>query len=911
MGIKIGIGSIKVSGSSGGVSSFLNTRTLSEAQTFYVPSDAVNGDVVGTIKAYPEFEEIGSAPNFSLKTNNDSIYAVNSGGVITIADNTSLAAGNDSIVVTVRKSGFVSTDVTITITCVATASCIYIDPDSATNGAGTRNDPKNAIPNLFADGQVYLFKRGTAINRTSSFTISYDNVIFTSYGVGAQAAITATGNDSFDLFSINTPTGLVFSELEICTASPVVDMSNWIDQLFYGNGGSGSYTVSHCYVHHANSGGFAPDGFNNMNYLFNRVEYMRYDGFYAQNNTGTCNIIGNHITKVAQYYFTSPDPDDSPGDGIQLSYVKGATISHNYIDRSDTGNKFCIISFAGDDDPQTITDNYLICPDRTGDSDGSTGIYIESSSGTVLRNYIEGGEQGISVASGNGDFIIAYNILKDHTIAGVYGTTSNIYNNLFIECALGIVQHTAGYALKNNIFMMDTDLVAYNSTGSEHYDYNLYSEEVTNMFGIGRSTVAGQTGEDNSIIGDPLFYNAANGDYRLTSESPAIGEGVLLLQLKDYYNKVVGYTPDIGVNQYETLGALAPYAYNLAITGDLLVGSTLTGSYSYFDANGNAEGTTTFRWLRADDTNGTNKAAIAGATSSTYELAAGDEDKYVIFEVTPKTAVTPTTGTAAEVYSSGAIEGGYEAGYQAILDEMTTEPSEAEAIAQNTLYKTLSDGGVLSDLDFFFLYYQIANAANEVGIDWKAPTGTKASYSATAPTWTTKKGFTGVPANDTYIETGYNPGDGGAHNYALNDCCLGAWVVENIPSGTTYLFGATNTNANGAYCTATKAYSRMNNGLDGSYLTMTDKDNYVLNIQRVSSSNIDAWQDKVDLGNIAVDSVGIPNRTVYGLAANTGSADYNTDATLGAQWGGKALTEAKIGILVDAIQAYKTAVDAI
>jgi len=160
-------------------------RPLSEAQTFYIPSDAVNNDVVGTVLAYPEFHNIGIAPMFTLRSNVDNIYAVSSTGVITVSNNTSLAAGNDVITVTISKSGYASYDINVTITCISVATnTLFIDPSSTTNGTGTRANPKNAIPDINANnGYKYWFKRGTTLTVTSSLgMVSQTNKYFCSYG---------------------------------------------------------------------------------------------------------------------------------------------------------------------------------------------------------------------------------------------------------------------------------------------------------------------------------------------------------------------------------------------------------------------------------------------------------------------------------------------------------------------------------------------------------------------------------------------------------------------------------------------------------------------------------------------------------------------------------------------------------
>ncbi|CAA0125297.1 Uncharacterised protein [BD1-7 clade bacterium] len=76
----------------------------------------------------------------------------------------------------------------------------------------------------------------------------------------------------------------------------------------------------------------------------------------------------------------------------------------------------------------------------------------------------------------------------------------------------------------------------------------------------------------------------------------------------------------------------APVASAVSITGDnggnTRKGTTLTGTYTYSDSESDAEGASTFRWLRGGE-------AIADATAVTYTITAEDEGKNIVFEVTP------------------------------------------------------------------------------------------------------------------------------------------------------------------------------------------------------------------------------------------------------------------------------------
>ena len=93
----------------------------------------------------------------------------------------------------------------------------------------------------------------------------------------------------------------------------------------------------------------------------------------------------------------------------------------------------------------------------------------------------------------------------------------------------------------------------------------------------------------------------------------------------------------------------APRALNVAFTGTLREGNVLTGAYTYYDANGDAEGATSFKWYRADNS-GEVGLAISGATSETYTSTASDVGKYISFEVTPR-ALTGTILVGTPTFS--------------------------------------------------------------------------------------------------------------------------------------------------------------------------------------------------------------------------------------------------------------------
>ena len=82
----------------------------------------------------------------------------------------------------------------------------------------------------------------------------------------------------------------------------------------------------------------------------------------------------------------------------------------------------------------------------------------------------------------------------------------------------------------------------------------------------------------------------------------------------------------------------APTASGVNITGTPVVGQTLTGAYTYSDTENDAEGTSTFRWVR--------DAVTTVGTNLTYAPVPADAGHSIAFEVTPVALHGASPGTA-------------------------------------------------------------------------------------------------------------------------------------------------------------------------------------------------------------------------------------------------------------------------
>lgn len=134
----------------------------------------------------------------------------------------------------------------------------------------------------------------------------------------------------------------------------------------------------------------------------------------------------------------------------------------------------------------------------------------------------------------------------------------------------------------------------------------------------------------------------------------------LPLALQEYFATLSGYDATgnkVLASNFTWIAAgsanAAPSASGVTVSGSTLVGQTLTGTYTYSDIESDAEGVTIKKWYRSDDSSGTNRAVISGATNSTYVLQPADGGKYIQFAVVPKALTGTTTGAeVASAYSS-------------------------------------------------------------------------------------------------------------------------------------------------------------------------------------------------------------------------------------------------------------------
>jgi len=125
-----------------------------------------------------------------------------------------------------------------------------------------------------------------------------------------------------------------------------------------------------------------------------------------------------------------------------------------------------------------------------------------------------------------------------------------------------------------------------------------------------------------------------------------------------------------------------PVASNVTISGTTQVGNVLSGSYSYSDADGDLEGTSTYRWLRG--------ATVVG-TGTSYTLAAADAGATIVFEVTPVALTGASPGLPVASSPVGPI-----AGAVTVLGVSPNPIAENETIAVTISGSGFASGATLS-----------------------------------------------------------------------------------------------------------------------------------------------------------------------------------------------------------------------
>lgn len=265
----------------------------------------------------------------------------------------------------------------------------------------------------------------------------------------------------------------------------------------------------------------------------------------------------------------------------------------------------------------------------------------------------------------NSDIVIRYNLLHDNrtTVRNSYSNIANgqnfVYQNVIKDCldgyGLQLAENTYRWVIANNTIHScptgislsndspKADLVFQNNLVSNAYegfnagdwtsplfplDYNGYhgvtqwSHDLV-AYGTFQSWQAASGQDAHSFFGDPMFVNAAAGDFHLSPGSPAEGTGVDLLDLDGD-----GQTNDpVNMGAYvtgnEIIGITDGSAGSGGSGGSGSGGTSSGGSSSGGSGNGSGSGGAGNGTSSGGSGNGSSSGGNAGANASPD---AGDDD---------------------------------------------------------------------------------------------------------------------------------------------------------------------------------------------------------------------------------------------------------------------------------------------
>jgi uncharacterized protein (TIGR02145 family) len=339
-------------------------------------------------------------------------------------------------------------------------------------------------------------------------------------------------------------------------------------------------------------------GATGSNYTLNNGDFGKYIGF-AVTPVAVKGVSPGIEVKAATFVGLVIDDAPVASNVAQSGTAKvGSTLTGNYT-YSDANN-----------DPQGTS---IFKWYRSASSNGSSATLIS-------------GATGSSYALSNGDFgkYVGFAVIP------VAITGTSLGSEVKVAAFTGPVTDEAPVA--SNVTQSGTAKVGNTLTGSYAYsdvDGNAEGVSVFKWYrsassnGSSATVISGATGRSYTLSKSDF------GQYIGFSVTPVASAGTLL----GSEVKVVTFSGPVTDD--------APLASNVTQSGGLSVGSVLTGSYSYTDANGDAQGTSTFRWYRATSAAGAGAVAISGATGRTYTLNDADVGKYIGFAVTP----VASTGT--------------------------------------------------------------------------------------------------------------------------------------------------------------------------------------------------------------------------------------------------------------------------
>lgn len=413
----------------------------------------------------------------------------------------------------------------------------------------------------FSPGDSVLFKKGSTWREYISFAppagTAAGRITYSSYGTGNKPLFLGSREESADsdwvdqgsniwknvddYFSYGDGVGnLIFNDEESCgkkelTFGAVDTQGDWFWNdaegavYLYSVGNPGTYyskiecALDRTVINLGSRDYITLDGLD--------IRYGGYHGIEGASGCDNITIRNCHISYIGGCEF--PDVNARVGNGIQFwQAATNILIECNYVEE--------IYDDAITPQTSTSTDTYTVQIDIINNviKNCRLGLHTfeRSVNSTIEMNWYNNTIIGMGREWGANQRPDSTFPARSIRIAGVTGTINyfNIKNNIFYEA-----DHYLFYS--------------YDPLPAITFDYNLYYNTIgdiaaidTTVYSTLSSWQAATSQEAHAVGADPLFFNEAGSDYRLSSNSPGVNAGVNVGLTTDYAGRPVSDPPYIG-----------------------------------------------------------------------------------------------------------------------------------------------------------------------------------------------------------------------------------------------------------------------------------------------------------------------------------------------------------------------------
>jgi len=264
-------------------------------------------------------------------------------------------------------------------------------------------------------------------------------------------------------------------------------------------------------------------------------------------------------------------------------------------------------------------------------------------------------------------------------------------------------------------------------------------------------------------------------------------------------------------------------------------------------------------------------------------------------------------------YSAVSSEITLTAEYQAVYTAFTEKPSSSVKSAQNSMVKSLVDGGVMAKLDTLHIFSGHTNNNSESLIDWILPSRIatlKQEGTLGLPTFTAFEGFKGTAdggANNYggYIELGYNPSVDKV-KYSLNSASVGFYYRTLDTAGQSGEPLQATSNSGAYYLSISpKRVTSFQRSCINSAPDSTNKTGYTVglaSIVRESDTQVRDWLNTTDKGTKTISSSGIPDAKINVIGVPFAR---KTTHQVAMAYAGESLNSIDISLLFNAFETYQ------